>query len=218
MQKIASAACSYGSTEIGHIALNGRIASNVLVKLIPVPQYSIEPNIGELWVKSDVSSSGYTDPQKDERDEEGYICTGDIVRLTENRRKVEILDRSKSFLKLSNGRWVSPIEVEHVMLQLPEVLNAFVWADKGAQFVVGVVRVSRDYVVSDDVLQTRLIKHCLDKLAPHQVPRAFLVERNPSWDEVFLTPTGKQSRPKLSAHYGNKVKIGWFVSDSGKKR
>jgi long-subunit acyl-CoA synthetase (AMP-forming) len=76
--------------------------------------------MGELWVKSQVSSAGYlnTNESSDTRDAAGYLNTGDIVRLDAEHGSVSVLDRSKAYIKLANSKWVSPQQVEYELLKV----------------------------------------------------------------------------------------------------
>jgi long-chain acyl-CoA synthetase len=83
---------------------------------------------GEILVRGDTLFRGYyKEPEKthDAFDSEGFYKTGDVGYINEE-GLMTIIDRKSSFFKLSQGEFVTPERVEHIIRQHPVVQTAFI--------------------------------------------------------------------------------------------
>ncbi|VDK19276.1 unnamed protein product [Anisakis simplex] len=108
--------------EGGHV---GGPAPWAQVKLVDVEElsYSASKNAGEVCFRGAALMSGYF---KDDEltakviDDEGWLHTGDIGEWLSD-GSLRIIDRKSNFLKLSQGDFVSPEEVEKIYSQHPAI-------------------------------------------------------------------------------------------------
>ncbi len=195
-----------GSTEVLHTFISNRPdairpgSSGLVVpgydaKLVdesgaPVPR----GDIGNLWIAGDSICAGYWNQhEKTKQTIHGpWIRTGD--KYTQDADGYYwYAGRSDDMLKVG-GLWVSPIEVEHALVQHPAVLECAVVARedhdtlvKPAAFVVVRAGHAPSPALADD-----LLRHVRARLADYKRPR--WIEFVP---ELPKTATGKIQRYKL---------------------
>lgn len=120
-------------------------------------------------------------------DSEGYMDTGDLVHIQGNR--VQFLGRDSGVINVG-GNKVHPEQVEQVLLQIADVLQAKVYAK--ASSVLGQLVVA-DIVVTSHTdhakLQPQLFAHCQQHLARYQIPTRFNFV-----DHLSTNAAGKLSR------------------------
>jgi len=191
-----------GSTEIGNIAISNRIDDIVPGSSgRPIPGYEarlvdadgIDANEGNLWIRGASTAIGYHDrPEATERvfRPGGWVALGDRYRLSEGH--YFHLGRDDDMLRVG-AQWVSPLEVEAVLLTHPDVFECAV---VGRADTDGLTRACA-YVVARGLsssLATDLRALCAERLPHHKQPR---------WIEVVpelpKTATGKIQRFKLRA-------------------
>jgi benzoate-CoA ligase family protein len=191
-----------GSTEIGNIAISNR-ADDVVPgssgRVIPGYEARIvgadgeDANEGSLWVRGASTAIGYHDrPEATERVFRlgGWVATGDRYRLSEGH--YFHLGRDDDMLRVG-AQWVSPRDVEAVLLEHPDVIECAVVGHPDAD---GLIRVCA-YVHARGAapsLAADLAALCADRLPSHMRPR---------WIELVAelpkTATGKIQRFKLRA-------------------
>ena len=121
-----------------------------------------------------------------------WLATGDIY-LRDKDGYYYYQGRSDDMLKVG-GIWVSPVEVENAVMEMPEVLECAVVGHHDEQ---GLVKPKAFIVLKsgqrgDDALTRRIQDHIKHRLAPYKYPR--WVEYLP---ELPKTSTGKIQRHKL---------------------
>jgi O-succinylbenzoic acid--CoA ligase len=119
----------------------------------------------------------------------GSLRTGDLGRLDDEGRL--IVTGRKGDVIITGGENVSPIEVEAVLAEHPDVVEAAVFSRPHALWgeAITALVVARDGTA---VTQGALRAHCLERLAGFKVPKAFeLVEALPR------TESGKVRRAEL---------------------
>jgi fatty acid CoA ligase FadD9 len=97
------------------IARNGYRSYETAVKLVDVPELSYFSTDkpyprGELWVKTANTILGYfKDKENTDKnfDSDGYFCTGDIVEYDKETGKLNVIDRRKNIIKLSQGAFIA---------------------------------------------------------------------------------------------------------------
>jgi fatty-acyl-CoA synthase len=125
-------------------------------------------------------------------DDEGYFLTGDLGSIEADGR-VRFRGRLKEMIK-TRGINVAPREVEEVLLQHPDVVQAY---------VVGVPDPARGEAVAAAVeLQSgaandtaAIVRFCRERLASYKVPTRLVFR---SADAFPRTPTGKLHKPSLA--------------------
>jgi acyl-CoA synthetase (AMP-forming)/AMP-acid ligase II len=144
--------------------------------------------VGEITLEGPTLMAGYhgLEEATGESLRDGWLFTGDLGYL-DAERNLHFAGRLKEIIK-SGGSTVDPVEVENVVLAIPDLLEAAVvgaphehWGEMVVTFVVG------GGVSEDDV-----IAHCRDRLADYKVPKRVFV-----LPELPKNATGKIERGRL---------------------
>jgi len=190
-----------GSTEALHVFLSNRPGKARPGSVgYPVPGYEVEvvdergvaaePGTpGALRVRGDSVTAGYW--QRAEATERafggGWFVTGDQA-VQDAEGAVHILGRTDDMLKVS-GQWVSPLDVEAVILSVPGVRECGV---VGTAAEGGLVEVAACVVAASadvDDLPARIDIVCGERLPRFKRPKRIVV-----LDALPRTPTGKLQR------------------------
>ena len=197
-----------GSTEMLHIFISNRPGDIVYGSTgKPVPGYDVRlvdeqgtavaaGETGDLQVRGPTSAKYYWNQRERTRDtfQGHWTCCGDKYR-TDERGYYIYEGRSDDMLKV-NGLYVSPVEVESVLITHDAVLEAAVVGKKDEQQLIKPLAfvVLQQGVAPSEELRTALQQHVKTRLAPYKYPR---------WIEFVaslpMTATGKIQRFKLRA-------------------
>jgi benzoate-CoA ligase len=197
-----------GSTEIGYIAISnrpGRVRPGTSGEVIPGYEAKIVDadgaavkagEVGDLLVRGPSTALCYwNNRDATKRTFRGdWVFTGDRYSVSADGYHTHA-GRSDDLLKVG-GMWVSPLEVEAVLLEHVAVLECAVVGREDAD---GLVKPSASVVLKDrrappDGLEEELRTLVKDRLAPYKYPR--WIEFVP---ELPKTSTGKIQRFKLRA-------------------
>jgi len=147
---------------------------------------------GELAVAGYVTPGYFGAPELDAEafDVEGYFLTGDLGAMENGR--VHFRGRLKEMVK-TGGINVAPLEVEEVLLQHPEVVQAF---------VVGVPDTAKGEIVAAAVElrgdgaadAPAILAFCRERLASYKVPARLVFKTAADFPR---TATGKIHKPGL---------------------
>jgi len=186
-----------GSTEIGYIAISntdddvtpgssGRVIPGYDARVVgPDGRDATE---GTLWVRGGSTAVGYHDrPEATAAAfRDGWVVTGDRYRVADGR--YYNLGRDDDMLRVG-AQWVSPLEVESVLLSHPDVVECAVVGRADAD---GLLKVCAYVVLRDATPPSELEDLCAEQLARHKRPR---------WiepvGELPKTATGKIQRFRL---------------------
>jgi benzoate-CoA ligase family protein len=198
-----------GSTEMLHIFIsnregNSRAGSSGTVvegydaRLMDDAGQEVNANtLGNLWVRGGSATAGYWNrPDLTEAAiVDGWVSTGDIYRRDEDEFFYHV-GRSDDCFKV-NGLWVSPIEVESVLVSHDAVSEAAVVCEVDANGLATarayvVIRQAECPDVLEDALEDELRKYACSRLPQYKVPThiEFI-------EEMPRTSTGKIQRYKL---------------------
>jgi len=192
-----------GSTELTHIFISNRSGAAVPgASGTPVAGHSVRilddnndevpvGSPGQLWVSGDAAATGYWCRSEDTRRTfvGDWVATGDLYDVDEH-GIYRHLGRLDDMLKVA-GEWVSPTEVENVLLGHESVAEAAV---VGALTSDGLTRtvafaVPRPGMPFDP---DEVLARCRDELAGYKRPRRLIVV-----DALPKTATGKVIRADL---------------------
>lgn len=192
-----------GSTEICHIFLsNRRGACRPGSSGVPVPGYRLrledetgaevpDGELGDLWVEGDSTMAFYWNKHEATKAtlRGAWIRTGDKYRRDADGYLFHA-GRSDDMIK-AGGIWVSPVEVEGVLLTHPAVHECAVVGEVDAE---GLAKprafvVLRERNETDEALAEPLRAFLKERLAPYKVPRAISFVA-----ELPKTATGKIQR------------------------
>ncbi|OMJ95437.1 hypothetical protein SteCoe_1203 [Stentor coeruleus] len=206
----------------------------IKMKLVDIPNMSYtisnNPPSGEICVKGLSVLPKYFKNQEatDEVfDEEGWMHTGDVAILRDD-GCLAIIDRKKSFLKLSQGEFVSPERVENVYMQCGCVSFVFAYGDTFQNHLVSVVVPDRAFVEKEaqkhgieksweDLCKDPQIKKIVlekmsetgNKLGLSSAEKIRKTHLHPVMitpDSGLLTPTYKMKRKELKEYFANEIK------------
>ena len=153
---------------------------------------------GELIIKGPGVMKGYLNRPKEtsETIKDGWLYTGDIARMDED-NYIYIVDRKKDLI-IRGGYNVYPREIEEVMYQIPDILEAAVIGvpndDLGEEIAALVVLKENAEIDADDI-QTYVKK----RVAPYKYPRIINITREP----LPKSGTGKILKKELKKQYSN---------------
>jgi fatty-acyl-CoA synthase len=152
--------------------------------------------IGELMLRGNAVMKGYLQnpAETDKAFAGGWYHTGDLG-VWHPDGYVEIKDRAKDII-ISGGENISTLEVESVLYDHPDVLEAAVvaapdkhWGEIPCAFIT--CKPGRESLTADDITA-----HCRANLAGFKVPRRIVFE-----DELPKTSTGKLQKHVLRSRF-----------------
>jgi fatty-acyl-CoA synthase len=150
--------------------------------------------IGQLAVGGCVTPGYFNAPELNAEafDRDGYFLTGDLGSIEPDGR-VRFRGRLKEMIKIG-GVNVAPLEVEQVLLQHPDVVQAYVVGvpDQAKGEIVAAAVELRAGAATDTA---SIIAFCRERLASYKVPIQ-LAFRTAA--QLPRTPTGKIHKPTLS--------------------
>ena len=156
---------------------------------MPVPEFSarivddsgndvLQGEIGELLIKGPGVMKGYWNLPKETREtlKDGWLYTGDIARMDED-HYIYIVDRKKE-LVIRGGYNVYPREIEEVLYQMPDIVEAAVFGipheDLGEE-VAAVVLLKEDAQMDTRAIQ----EYVKARVAPYKYPRIIKIVKEP---------------------------------------
>lgn len=183
----------YGLTEASPVVSVNRVGKNDPASVgEPLRDVEIKLNeFSELMVRGPSVMQGYwanTGSAPGPVDVEGWLNTGDIVELKENR--IYIRGRSKNILVLSNGEKIAPEDIERAIMH-DAVFEQVMVVGEGKPYLT-LLAVARD-VDEQDLLRraNQQIKH-LPRWA--RIRRVIITEQPWSLETGLMTPTLKIKR------------------------
>ena len=194
-----------GSTEMLHIYCSNRLDDvRPGSSGKPVPGYELkilddsgqpvpQGEAGDLYVKGDSALALYwAQHEKSKRSILGeWFFSGDRYRVDED-GFYWYEGRSDDMIKVS-GLWVSPVEIESVLMEHPAVAESAVVGISVAGFMkIKAFVITKGHAAAGDALVAELQEHCKARLQRFQYPH--LIEFVP---ELPKTVTGKIQRYKL---------------------
>ena len=195
-----------GSTEMMHIFImnhpgrakagsSGQPVSGFDVRIVDSTGRSV-PNgdVGDLMVRGESAALGYwRNHQKSKRTFRGeWVATGDKYTVDED-GYYWFIGRSDDLFKVA-GRWVSPVEIEAVLLESSAVQESAVLGKKDAEGLIKPVAfiVIDEQTTPEEDVTTDLRRFVEERLPRYKRPTKFVVV-----DSIPKTHTGKKQRFKL---------------------
>lgn len=196
-----------GSTEMLHIFISNRegnaragssgtVVEGYAARLLDDSGVEVGANeLGNLWVQGGSATTGYWNlPELTEQTiKDGWVRTGDVYRRDEDEFFFHI-GRSDDCFKV-RGLWVSPIEVESVLISYESVSEAAVVSgvdDSG-------LATARAYVVIRQGERSEALKEEIRRFAGSRLPQYKVPSQIEFIEEMPRTSTGKVQRYKLRA-------------------
>ncbi|PKR78135.1 o-succinylbenzoate--CoA ligase [Halalkalibacillus sediminis] len=132
--------------------------------------------VGEILVKGPNVTEGYWNRQKanDTSFENDWLHTGDLGYLDED-GFLYVLDRRKDLI-ISGGENIYPAEIENVLKQHPDIVDAGVVGRNDEKW--GHVPVAFVTIKNEALNETDVIEHCHQYLAKYKVPKQIFFKEN----------------------------------------
>lgn len=162
---------TYGLSELGVLRSRSKESNSVWVK-IGGDGFETKIIDGLLHVRSESAMVGYLNAPSP-FDDEGWMNTGDMVEV--DGEFMRILGRESEVINVG-GQKVFPVEVENILTEAPNVLEATVYGVPHTlmgNIVAAWVSLENDEEPLE--LKARLRKYCLSKLANYKAPVQFTV-------------------------------------------
>ena len=177
---------------------------------LPIPEFSAKivvpdgkdvsrAEAGELIIKGPGVMKGYLNRPRETREtiKEGWLYTGDIAHMDED-NYIYIVDRKKDLI-IRGGYNVYPREIEEVMYQMPDILEAAVIGvphdDLGEEIAAIVVPVENADIDADAIQ-----KYVKARVAPYKYPRIIHITQEP----LPKSGTGKILKKEIRKQYYKK--------------
>jgi len=173
---------------------SGRVLAGVQMRIVADDGTELPwdgESVGEIEVRGPWITGAYHAADVPEKFDDGWLRTGDIGTI-DDRGYFQITDRAKDVIK-SGGEWISSVELENLLANSPDVLEAAVigipdpkWTERPLAVIVP----------RGDADPVKLAAFLDGKVASWQVPEnwAFI-------DEVPKTTVGKFDKKVLRARY-----------------
>ena len=140
--------------------------------------------LGEVYMKGNTVMMGYYKDKKATQDsfKEGWFHTGDIGVVFEN-DYIQLKDRLKDII-ISGGENISTIEIENVLFQHPDILDAAVvgkndkkWGEVPCAFIT--------VKKNSSITEQEVIDFCRSNMAKFKIPKKII------FGDIKKTSTGK---------------------------
>lgn len=157
---------TYGMSELGILPTRSKSSESLYMK-VGGDGFEVRVVDNVLWIRADTAMLGYLNAPSP-FSEDGWFNTGDAVEADGD--YLRILGRASELINVG-GEKVYPAEVESVLLEIPNIGDALVFA--GESPVTGNVVCARVTVTEPEdeaELRRRIKRYCRARLAPFKVP------------------------------------------------
>jgi long-chain acyl-CoA synthetase len=157
---------TYGLTELGVFRTKSKSSDSLWVK-VGGEDYQTKIIAGIFYVKAKTSIIGYLNAESP-YDDDGWYNTGDRVDV--DGEWIRFLGRENDIINVG-GQKVFPAEVESVLMQIPQIEDCSVHAEKSA--IMGSI-VAADIVlkkkIDSSIIRSVIRVFCKDKLDNYKIP------------------------------------------------
>jgi len=177
---------TYGLTELGVLRSRSKDSGSLWVK---VGGEGFETKVvnGVLWVRANSAMMGYLNAPNP-FDESGWMNTEDMVEV--DRSFIRILGRRSEIINVG-GQKVFPAEVESILMEMENVLDACVRGKKNP--ITGnivVARLSLEKPEELSRLKKRVWKFCKERLEPYKLPVKIEIAKEAQYSDRFKKVRG----------------------------
>ncbi len=158
---------TYGSTELGIFSTQSEASDSLWISIGDSGTQTKVHN-GTLWVRSRTAMLGYLNAPNP-FDSDGWFDTGDQVEVKGN--YLRILGRRSELINVG-GEKVFPAEIESVLLEMPNVREAVVYA-KPSPVTGHIVAATLQLHEPEEraALMRRITSHCGGRMQAYKVPK-----------------------------------------------
>lgn len=205
----------FGMTEAtGGITMTppGEYIPNSLGRPLPGIEIKVADD-GELLIRGDYVMIGYYDQLDKSFEEDGWLATGDIMRM-DNNGFIEIIDRKKEIYKNIKGETVAPQKIENYFRDFENIKQVFLVGDHRP---FNTVLIYPDWEIENSILKNMdadqlreyfasLIVTVNNFLAPYErIVNFKIIERPFSAEKGELTPKGTYKRRIIEKNFAGQI-------------
>jgi long-chain acyl-CoA synthetase len=168
---------TYGLIEVGVLKTNSKSDDSLWVKLGGTG-YDLRVVDGLLEIKAESAMLGYLN-YPTPFTEDGWFKTGDVVEVDGD--YFRILGRKSEIINVG-GEKVFPIEIENVINEVSNVLEAMVYGEKNP--ITGNIVVAKIRLIEEEdktIFIKRLKNHCRTKLENFKIPVKVVIDNSPQY-------------------------------------
>ncbi len=172
---------TYGLSELGILRSKSREPKSLWVK-VGGEGFETKVENGVLLIKAQSAMLGYLNAPSP-FDAEGWFNTDDAVEV--DGEWIKILGRQSEMINVG-GLKVYPVEVENVLLGMPNVKDVAVMSEKNpitGQIVVATFNLFENEDLPS--LRKRVREYCKDRLASYKVPAKIVIVDNDQYSQRF---------------------------------
>ncbi len=193
----------YGLTETSPVVSCNPI-TDIRIDTVGPPFKGNEVRIaedGEILVRGENVMLGYWNnlEETNKTIKNGWLYTGDIGHIEDGFLK--ITDRKKDILITPGGDNISPVKIENDLIKIDFIEQALVYGDN-KPFLVALIVLNNDYgdVKSEKIKdEIEKINKGLSKI--EKIKKFFIIDKQFSIENGFMTPTLKLKRYKIIQEY-----------------
>lgn len=211
----------YGMTETSPVIACNRYG-NYKLGTVGLALPSVKTKLaddGELLVQGPLIMRGYYGPSYQGQpivDDQGWFHTGDIAKI-DAEGFIQIIDRKKELIVLSNGKKVAPQVIEARILTNPKLAQVMIVGEKKSYITALVVpqtHVVQPYptdsvVIDDAALNAQLLKEIeqsqSDMANYEKIKKIIVLRHEFSAEKGEVTPTLKLKRKVIEDHYKDQI-------------
>ena len=171
---------TFGTSETGISTTSSKSSNSLFMKLEDINgEYKIVEN--ELWLRSKTQVLGYLNASMDSFTSDGWFKTGDLVEV--DGEYIKIIGRAKEVINVG-GQKVLPAEIESIILEMEEISDCMVYAEKNA--ITGQTVVC-DVVLNKNIenIKKRVRVFCKDRLDTYKIPTKVNVVDKTNFSDRF---------------------------------
>lgn len=157
---------TYGLTEVGILRSQSRDSNSLWVR-VGGDDFETKVVDGRLWIRATSAMLGYLNAPSP-FDVEGFLDTGDLVET--DGEWIRFLGRKGEIINVGGSK-VYPAEVDSVLLDMPNVIDAVVHGE--AHAITGQIVVATVHLASPeppDEFKARMRRFCAERLASYKIP------------------------------------------------
>lgn len=175
---------TYGLSEVGILSTKSEGIDSPWFQLSKDINYKIIDD--SLWIKTRAQMVGYLNAENP-FDEQGWFNTGDMVltKRVGDAEYIRILGRKSEIINVG-GEKVFPAEVENILIQVPNIMDAVINGKQNpitGQVVVA--KVSLAQPEDPQQLNVRIRQFCQNKLEAYKIPVYVEIVNQPLYGERY---------------------------------
>ena len=216
----------YGLTETSPVIACNRLEKRKVSSIgLPLDGQEIKLSSDkELLVKGqNVMQGYYNSPEQTAEiiDKDGWLHTGDLASIDED-GFIKIIGRKKEIIVLNNGKNVSPVAIEELLMADKYIEQACVYGDNHANLIALIVpnfeALDKKTIKKSDLLKffnKKVVKLTQHLSSYERVRSCVLINKPFSVATGELTPTMKMKREVIALQYAKEIDCAYSLIKTG---